>query len=327
MSATTPAVPAPLGSRTLGANGPPVGAIGLGCMPLSFAYVDAPSDDDPTALVHRAIDLGVTFFDTADVYGPFTNEQVVGDALRGRRDEVALATKVGLEVGPNGGYPLSNDARPGRIATEIDASLRRLRTDRVDLYYLHRVDPEVPLEDTWGALAELVRQGKVGAIGLCEVDVEQLERAHAIHPVAAVQSELSLWTRDALPAVAPWCAANGAAFVPFSPLGRGFLTGTITDASFDASDFRSRNPRFTAEAVDANQAVVAAVRSIADRIGATPAQVAIAWTLAQGEHVIPIPGTKRIRYLQENVAAADLELGRTELDELDALPEASGTRY
>lgn len=314
-------------TRTLGANGPSVGSIGLGCMPLSFGYVDAPSADDPIELVHRAIDLGVTFFDTADVYGPFTNEEAVGDALRGRRDEVTLATKVGLVVGPNGGYPLSNDARPERIATEIDASLRRLGTDHVDLYYLHRVDPGVPLEDTWGALAGLVASGKVSAIGLCEVDVSQLERAQAIHPVAAVQSELSLWTRDALPEVVPWCEANGAAFVPFSPLGRGFLTGTITEATFDAADFRSSNPRFTSEAVEANRSIVNAIRAVGDRVGATPAQVAIAWTLAQGRHVVPIPGTKRIRYLEENAAAAGTVLDAQDLASLDSLPEASGTRY
>ena len=321
--ANPPMVP----SRRLGADGPVVGAIGLGCMPLSFAYVDAPTDDDPVALVHRAIDLGVTFLDTADVYGPFTNEEAVGAALRGRREEVTLATKVGLLVGANGGYPLSNDASPQRIATEIDGSLRRLRTDRIDLYYLHRLDPQTPLEDSWGALAALVRQGKVGGIGLCEVDVGQLEAAHAIHPVAAVQSELSLWTRDALRDVVPWCAANGVAFVPFSPLGRGFLTGTITEASFDDADFRSRNPRFTAEAIRANQDVVDALRVVAERLDATPAQVAIAWTLAQGDHVVPIPGTKRLRYLEENAAAASLALEPADLAALDSLPEASGARY
>ena len=296
-------------------------------MPLSFGYVDAPSEDDPATLVHRAIDLGVTFFDTADVYGPFTNEDTVGSALQGRRDEVALATKVGLLVGPNGGYPLSSDARPDRIATEIDESLRRLRTDHIDLYYLHRVDPAVPVEESWGALAALVCTGKVGAIGLCEVGVDQLDRMHAIHPVAAVQSELSLWTRGALAEVVPWCAANDAAFVPFSPLGRGFLTGTITDASFDANDFRARNPRFTAEAVQANQAIVSTVRAVADGLGATPAQVAIAWTLAQGDHVIPIPGTKRVRYLEENTAAVAIRLSASDLATLDAIPEPSGTRY
>ena len=321
--APQPTIPA----RRLGDGGPSVGAIGLGCMPLNFGYVDAPSDDDPVALVHRAIDLGVTFLDTADVYGPFTNEETVGATIRGRRDEVTIATKVGLKVGPNGGYPLSNDARPAHVATAIDASLRRLGTDRIDLYYLHRVDPQVPLEETWGALADLVRSGKVRAIGLCEVDVPALDRAQAIHPVAAVQSELSLWTRDALPQVVPWCAANGAAFVPFSPLGRGFLTGTITDASFDAKDFRSRNPRFTTEAVTANQAVVGAVRAVADRIGATLAQVAIAWTSAQGDHVIPIPGTKRIRHLEENTSAATIALSAEDLAELDALPTATGSRY
>jgi aryl-alcohol dehydrogenase-like predicted oxidoreductase len=296
-------------------------------MPLSFGYVDAPSEDDPLTLLHRAIDLGVNFFDTADVYGPFTNEGAVGWALRGRRDEVTLATKVGLLVGPNGGYPLPRDARPERIATEIDESLRRLGTDRIDLYYLHRVDPAVPLDESWGALGALVRSGKVGAIGLCEVGTDQLDRVHAIHPVAAVQSELSLWTREALAEVVPWCAANGAAFVPFSPLGRGFLTGTITDSSFDASDFRSRNPRFTSEAVSANQAIVSTVRTVAEGLGATPAQVAIAWTLAQGDHVIPIPGTKRVRYLEENAAAAAITLSASDLATLDALPEPAGARY
>ncbi|HEY6566130.1 MAG TPA: aldo/keto reductase [Actinomycetota bacterium] len=313
--------------RRLGADGPLVGAIGLGCMPLSFGYVDAPSEGDPVTLVHRAIDLGITFFDTADVYGPFTNEEAVGSALRGRRDEVTLATKVGLLVGPNGGYPLTSDARPERIATEIDESLRRLDTDHIDLYYLHRVDPKVPLEESWGALASLVRTGKVGAIGLCEVGVDQLDRMHAIHPVAAVQSELSLWTRDALAEVVPWCAANGTAFVPFSPLGRGFLTGTITEASFDTTDFRSRNPRFTAEAVQANQGIVSTVRVVAEGLGATPAQVAIAWTLAQGDHVIPIPGTKRLRYLDENAAAAGVTLRADDMATLDELPEPSGARY
>jgi aryl-alcohol dehydrogenase-like predicted oxidoreductase len=303
------------------------GAIGLGCMPLSFGYVDRPSEDDPVDLLLRAVDLGVTLFDTADVYGPFTNEDIVGRALEHRRDEIAIATKVGLAVGPNGGYPLDKDARPERIATEIDASLRRLRTDHVDLYYLHRVDPQVPLEESWGALADTVVAGKARAIGLSEVDVGQLDRAQAIHPVAAVQSELSLWTRDALEEVVPWCATHDAWFVPFSPLGRGFLTGAITDGSFDDADFRANNPRFTPEAIDANKRLVDTVRAVASRVGATPAQLALAWTLAQGDHVVPIPGTKRIRYLEENVRAVEVTLSEADLTELDALPAATGTRY
>ena len=301
--------------------------IGLGCMPMSFGYVDAEADDDPVDVIHRAIDLGAPMLDTADVYGPFSNEELVGAAIHDRRDRVEVATKVGLLVGPNGGYPLDRDASPQHVRSAIDASLGRLRTDVVDLYYLHRIDPNVPVEETWGAMAELVGAGKVRALGLSEVTVAEAERAHAIHPVAAIQSEMSLWTRDPLADIVPWCAEHGARFVPFSPLGRGFLTGAISAASFDESDFRSNNPRFTAEAVDANQAIVARVREVAERVGATPAQVALAWTLAQGEHVLPIPGTKRRRYLEENLAAGDLVLSPEDLADLDALPVAEGARY
>jgi aryl-alcohol dehydrogenase-like predicted oxidoreductase len=301
--------------------------IGLGCMPMSFGYVDAASEDDPATVIGRALDLGVTMFDTADVYGPFTNEELLGRALGRRRHEATIATKVGLVVGESGGYPLQRDGRPEHIAEAVRASLRRLRTDVIDLYYLHRVDGQVPLEESWGALAGLVHEGLVRAVGLSEVGVDELERAHAMHPVTAVQSELSLWTRDALDEVVPWCAAHGAAFVPFSPLGRGFLTGSIETASFDERDFRATNPRFTDEAIAANQAIVAVVRSVAGRSGATPAQVAIAWTLAQGPHVMPIPGTKRVRYLQENVAAANLTLTHDDLAALDAMPASIAPRY
>jgi aryl-alcohol dehydrogenase-like predicted oxidoreductase len=301
--------------------------IGLGCMPMSFGYVDAEADDDPVDVIHRAIDLGAPMLDTADVYGPFSNEELVGAAIHDRRDRVEVATKVGLLVGPNGGYPLERDASPHHVRSAIDASLGRLGTDVVDLYYLHRIDPNVPVEETWGAMAELVGAGKVRALGLSEVTVAEAERAHAIHPVAAIQSEMSLWTRDPLADIVPWCAEHGARFVPFSPLGRGFLTGAISAASFDESDFRSNNPRFTAEAVDANQAIVARVREVAERVGATSAQVALAWSLAQGEHVLPIPGTKRRRYLEENLAAGDLVLSPEDLADLDALPVAEGARY
>jgi len=301
--------------------------IGLGCMPMSFGYVDAEAEDDPIDVIHRAIDLGVPMLDTADVYGPFSNEELVGAAIHDRRNGVEVATKVGLLVGPNGGYPLDRDASPEHVRSAIDASLGRLRTDVIDLYYLHRIDPEVPVEETWGAMAELVDAGKVRALGLSEVTVAEAERAHAIHPVAAIQSEMSLWTREPLVDIVPWCAEHGARFVPFSPLGRGFLTGAISAASFDESDFRSNNPRFTAEAVDANQAIVARVREVAERVGATPAQVALAWTLAQGEHVLPIPGTKRRRYLEENLGAGDLALSPEDLADLDALPVAEGARY
>jgi aryl-alcohol dehydrogenase-like predicted oxidoreductase len=296
-------------------------------MSMSWAYIADASEEQSIGVIHRAIELGVTLFDTADVYGPFTNEELLGRALDGRHEDVVLATKVGLVVGPSGGYPLLRDARPERILGEIDGSLRRLRTDVIDLYYLHRVDEQVPLEDTWGAMSTLVRAGKVRSLGLSEVGVDDLERAHAIHPVSAVQSELSLWTRDALPEVVPWCAANGAAFVPFAPLGRGFLTGAITAASFDDADFRAQNPRFTPEAIAANLAIVDRVRLVADRHGATPAQVALAWVLGQGEHVIPIPGTKRVKHLEENVGAAGVHLTTGDLADLESLPNALGSRY
>jgi len=300
--------------------------IGLGCMPMSFAYFGN-TDDDPVALIRRAVELGVTHVDTSDVYGPFTNEELVGEALAPVLDRVGIATKVGLLVGPNGGYPLVNDARPAHIVTAVDESLRRLRTDAIDLYYLHRIDPDVPLEESWGAMAGLVDAGKVRALGLSEVTVEQLETAAAIHPVAALQSELSLWTRDALDEVVPWCLANDVVFVPFSPLGRGFLTGTITRASFEDLDFRAKNPRFAPEAIDANLAIVDRVRAIGERHGATPAQIALAWVLAEGPHVAPIPGTKRLRYLEENVSAATITLTPEDMAQLDALPPAVGARY
>jgi len=301
--------------------------IGLGCMPFSFGYVDAPSEDEPAAVIGRALDLGVTMFDTADVYGPFTNEEILGRGLGSRRDEATIATKWGLLVGPNGGYPLSRDARPERAAEAVRASLTRLGTDVIDLYYLHRVDEAVPLEESWGAMAALVHEGLVRAIGLSEVDVDELERAHAIHPVAALQSELSLWTHDAIAGALPWCAAHGAAFVAFSPLGRGFLTGTITAADFDASDFRASNPRFTDEAIAANGSIVEVVRAVAARHGATPAQVALAWTLTRGSHVVPIPGTKRRRYVEENVAASALVLTQEDLAELRSVPPPAAPRY
>jgi aryl-alcohol dehydrogenase-like predicted oxidoreductase len=303
-----------------------VGAIGLGCMPMHWAYLGDADDRSSLEVIERALELGVTHFDTADVYGPSTNEDLVGRALGDRTDAV-VATKVGLSVGQSGGYPLKADASPLHIRASIDQQLRRLRRDAIDLYYLHRIDPSVPLEDSWDAMAELVVAGKVRHLGLSEVTTEQLDRAHAIHPVSAVQSELSLWTREALTDVVPWCGAHGAGFVPFAPLGRGFLAGAITTASFRAGDFRATNPRFTGEAIAANMAIVDAVRAIARRLGATAAQVAIAWCLAQGPHVVPIPGTKRRRYLEENVGAASLVLDDESRIALDALPPASTPRY
>jgi aryl-alcohol dehydrogenase-like predicted oxidoreductase len=313
--------------RTLGSSGLGVSAIGLGCMGMSSAYGTG-DDVESVATIHRALALGVSFLDTSDVYGPYTNEELVGRAIAGRRDEVVLASKVGLIRDDLENYVLRKDASPAHIRSAIEESLRRLRADVIDLYYLHRVDPEVPLEESYGAMAELVAEGKVRALGLSEVDVPTLERAMAIHPVSALQSELSLWTRDALADVVPWCAANDVAFVPFAPLGRGFLTGSLAaDTTFAQGHFRHRNPRFQPDAMAENQAIVERVRAIAEDVGATPAQVAIAWVLAQGDQVIPIPGTKRQRYLEENVGAVDVVLGDDALAELDGLPAPAGTRY
>ena len=313
--------------RTLGSSGIAVSAIGLGCMGMSWAY-GAGDELESIAVIERALELGVTFLDTSDVYGPFTNEELVGRAIAGRRSDVVLATKAGLVVEDRANYVLGRDGRPEHIREACEGSLTRLGVDAIDLYYLHRVDPEVPVEESYGAMAELVAEGKVRSLGLSEVDVETLERAAAIHPIAALQSELSLWTRDALAGVLPWCAEHDVAFVPFAPLGRGFLTGALpVDSTFGEGDFRRRNPRFQRETLEQNQAIVERVRSLADDVSATPAQVALAWVLAQGEHVIPIPGTKRLRYLEENVAAADVVLDAAAMARLDALPEPAGTRY
>jgi aryl-alcohol dehydrogenase-like predicted oxidoreductase len=314
--------------RRLGASGLECGAIGLGCMGMTWGYTSAPRDDDRSvAVIHRALDLGMDLIDTADMYGPFTNEEVVGRALAVRRDEAVLATKVGLVVEDRATYTLRRDGSPAHVREGIDASLRRLGTGHVDLYQLHRVDEQVPLEETWGAMAEVVAAGKARAIGLSEVTIGELERAHAIHPVASVQSELSLWTRDRLGDVLPWCRAHDVAFIPFAPLGRGYLTGTITAASFDDTDFRSRNPRFTREALEANLAIVERVRSVAERRGATAAQVALAWVLAQDDLVVPIPGTTRPGRVEENAGAAALALAPEDLADLEAAPAAVGERY
>jgi len=314
-----------LPTRRLAPDRPAVGAIGLGCMGMSWAYGAAERDDAQSVeVLRRALDLGVTLIDTADVYGPFLNEELVGRGLEGRRDEAFLATKVGLVVGTEG---MTRDGRPEHVRAGIDASLRRLRTDHVDLYQLHRVDEAVPVEETWGAMAELVAAGKVRYLGMSEVGIAELEAAHAVHPVTTVQSELSLWTRDPLADVLPWCIAHGVGFLPFSPLGRGFLTGTVTSADFDSSDFRARNPRFTAAAMAANATLVDQVKAVAVRRGATPAQVALAWVLAQGEAVVPLAGTKKLHYLEQNAAAAFLSLDAPDMADLDALPDPVGSRY
>lgn len=323
-------MPDPIPTRTLGADGPVVGAVGLGCMGMSWAYGAGDRDDERSvAVIHRAIELGVTLLDTSDVYGPFTNEELVGRALAGRRDAVVLATKGGLVHDPSAeGVGMLRIATPAHLGAAIDASLGRLGTDHVDLYQLHRVSEDTPLEETWEAMAAFVAAGKALRLGMSEVTVEQLEVAHAIHPVSSVQSELSVWTRDPLEnGVLQWCLAHGAAFIPFSPLGRGYLTGAVTADSFDDADFRARNPRFTREALAQNLAIVDAVRSVATAHDAAPGQVALAWTLAQGPHVLPIPGTKRLAYLEENAASASLSLTPEDLHLLDSLPAPVGSRY
>lgn len=316
--------------RRLWQDGPEVGAIGLGCMGMTWAYGTDAASDDPSQVIGRALDLGVNFVDTADVYGPNTNEEVVGKAIAGRRGEVVLATKGGNVVRrTEDGGPARpvQDGRPEHLRDAIDGSLRRLGVDHVDLYYLHRPDPQVPVEDSIGAMAEMVAAGKALALGVSEFSVEQLDRAQAVHPIKAVQSELSLWTREHLATSLDWCVRNGAAFVPFSPLGRGFLTGSFRESAFGTDDFRARLPRFQAENLQANLAIVNRVEAIAARLDATAAQVALAWTLAQGQHVVPIPGTRRRSRLEENAAAADLRLTADDLAELDALPAPAGTRY
>lgn len=312
--------------RALGSSNIEVGALGLGCMGMSFAYDAAHRDDDESvAVIHRALDLGVTLIDTADAYGPFTNEELVGRALRERRDDAVVATKCGVVVSPD--YRHGRDASPEHVRASCDGSLRRLGVEVIDLYQLHRVDPATPVEESWGAFAELVRAGKARAIGVSELTLDEIQRCHAIHPVATVQSELSLWTRDWAADVLPWCRENGVAFLSFSPLGRGFLTGAMRPEQIAEDDFRATLPRFSADAMAVNQAIVDAVREIAERHDATPAQVALAWLLAQGEQVVPIPGTKRVDRVEENAAAADLVLTPQDLAALDALPAPQGARY
>ncbi len=304
-----------------------VGAVGLGCVGMSAEYDTADLDYERSLLVlARALDLGVSLFDTADVYGPFTNERLVGRGLRGQAAEVVIASKAGLVPDDSTGQsrPCGD---PDHLRAACDASLRRLGVEAIDLYFLHRVDPAVPLEVSWDAMAGLVAAGKVRALGLCEVSEAELERAHAIHPVAAVQSELSLWTRGPLAAVVPWCLASGAMFNAYSPLGRGYLTGKVGARSFGPDDIRFGNPRFTAGAIAANRAILAVIERIARRHDASLAQVSLAWVMAQGEHVVPIPGTKRLPYLEENCRAADFQLTAADLAELDAMPAAFGARY
>lgn len=305
----------------------PMNVVGLGCMGMSWAYDQAAWDDARSVrVIHEALDLGVDLVDTSDQYGPFTNEELVGQALSGRRDEVILATKGGLVVGEDS--TTTRDGDPAHLRRALAASLRRLRTDHVDLYQLHRVDPSVPLEESWQALADAVQAGQAIDIGLSEVSVDEIRRAQAIHPVASVQSELSLWSREVLDTVLPYCRDHGITFIAYSPLGRGFLTGRFeSPEDLPPGDWRRRTPRFRPEALEANRAMLAPLKEVAEALDATPAQVALAWVLAQGEGVTVIPGTKTSQHLRQNLAAADLVLTPEMLDRLDRLPEPVGARY
>jgi aryl-alcohol dehydrogenase-like predicted oxidoreductase len=319
---------APLGTRTLGRDGLEVSALGLGCMGMSQMY-GAADRQESIATIHRALELGVTFLDTADVYGAGHNEELVGEAIRGRRDEVQLATKFSLSHTPEGRRVI--DGRPENVRACAEASLRRLGVDVIDLYYQHRVDRNVPIEDTVGAMAELVQQGKVRHLGLSEASADSVRRAVAVHPIAALQSEWSLWTRDLESEVLGVAREHGIGLVPFSPLGRGFLTGAITSPDdFAPDDFRRNNPRFQGEAFAAHLRLVDAVREMAAAKGVTPGQLALAWVMAQGDDVVPIPGTKRRSYLEENVTAAGVELSAEDLARLDGIAPpgvAVGGRY
>jgi aryl-alcohol dehydrogenase-like predicted oxidoreductase len=318
-----------LKKRKLGANGPLVSAIGLGCMGMSQSY--GPADEQESiATLHRAIDLGVNFFDTAEVYGPFRNEELLGRALKDRRDGLIVATKFGWNIDPNGKVD-GITSRPDRIRAAVEGSLRRLNMDTIDLLYQHRVDPEVPIEDVVGTMAEFVRAGKVRYLGLSEAGAKTIRRAHAVHPIAALQSEYSLWERNLEPEIIPLLRELGIALVPFSPLGRGFLAGGVKRAEeYPEGDFRRGDPRFQGENFDANMRAAGVVREIAEARGATPAQIALAWLLQRGEDIIPIPGTKRRTFLEENVAAAEIALSVAEVAKLDSAlkPEAiAGPRY
>ncbi len=315
-------------ARRLGRQGLEVSAIGLGCMGMSQSY-GVPDDAESVATIHRALELGVTFFDTAEVYGPFTNETLVGRALEGRRDRVVLATKFGWEIGSSARGGL--DSRPAHIREAVEGSLRRLRTDRIDLLYQHRVDPTVPIEEVIGVMADLVREGKARFLGLSEAGVETIRRAHAVHPISALQSEYSLWERNLEAEIIPVLRELEIGLVPFSPLGRGFLTGTARRAEeYPEGDYRRGDPRFQGANYDANMGAAKVVAEVARELGATPAQVALAWVLARGSDMVPIPGTKRRSYLEENLAAATLRLDPTAMARLDAAlsPEAiAGPRY
>jgi aryl-alcohol dehydrogenase-like predicted oxidoreductase len=317
-----------LAKRKLGSQGLEVSALGLGCMGMSQSYGSA-DDNESVATIHRALELGLNFFDTAEVYGPFINEELVGAALKGRREQAIIATKFGFRI--ESGKRSETNSRPEHIREAVDASLRRLQVEYIDLLYQHRVDPEVPIEEVAGTVGELVRAGKVHYFGLSEAGEKTIRRAHATHPVSALQSEYSLWERNLEAQIIPVLRELGIGLVPFSPLGRGFLTGTTKRAEdYPEEDFRRGDPRFQGANYDANMRAAALVKQIAERTDSKPGQVALAWLLQKGEEVVPIPGTKRRSYLEENVAAAALRLEAREMAELDEAlsPEAiSGPRY
>src|SRR5271163_1133089 len=317
--------------RKLGKSNLEVSALGLGCMGLSFGFGPAVDKKDGIALIRAAVERGVTFFDTAEVYGPFTNEELVGEALAPFRKQVAIATKFGFKHDPATGKMAGLDSRPAHIKEVAEASLKRLKTDVIDLFYQHRVDPDVPIEDVAGAVKDLIQQGKVKHFGLSEAGVKTIRRAHAVQPVAALQSEYSIWSREPAAEVIPTLEELGIGFVPFSPLGKGFLTGKIDHkTTFDSSDFRNIVPRFSPEARKANQAVVDLLGRIAEQKKATPAQIALAWLLAQKPWIVPIPGTTKLHRLEENIGAVNLQLSPDELRELETAASniaVQGARY
>mgnify|MGYP000906396006 FL=1 len=306
-----------LPTRTLGQSGLEVSALGLGCMRMSFG--DTPTDkDEMITFLHQAVERGVTFFDTAEVYGPFTNEELLGEALSPFKDQVVIATKFGFKHGENGPSPRTGvDSRPEQIRRVAEASLRRLRVEAIDLFYQHRPDPDVPMEDVAGAVKELIQAGKVKHFGLSESNADQIRRAHAVQPVTALQSEYSIWWTEIEPEILPTVEELGIGLVPYSPLGRGYLTGKVDESTtFDSTDIRNRNPRFTQEAIRANRAVVELLERIGAQHNATPAQIALAWLLAQKPWIVPIPGTRSLRRLDENLGALDVHLTANDLSDI-----------
>jgi aryl-alcohol dehydrogenase-like predicted oxidoreductase len=318
--------------RKLGNSNLEVSALGLGCMRMSFGDAPVGTREEMVSLLHDAVDLGITFFDTAEVYGPFTNEELVGEALEPFRGQVVIATKFGFNLNPDGspGW-LALNSRPERIRQVAEESLRRLRVEAIDLFYQHRVDPDVPIEDVAGAVRDLIQAGKVKHFGLSEASAETIRRAHAVQPVTAVQSEYSMWWRTPEEQVLPTCEELGIGFVPYSPLGKGFLTGKIDEnTTFDSSDIRSRTPRFSPEAIKANRILTDLLAKIGEQKGATPAQLALAWLLAQKPWIVPIPGSRKLQRLEENIGAVDVELTPDDLREIEsALSEITiqGARY